>query len=86
MICKSYWSSTHKHQHLKEEDLRLQFIEFCGKYFCELMLVFGSCSSPGIFYDLAKLVLALVLLISKMDPELVQQHLDNVVGCGQESE
>ena len=82
LICKSDWSSAYKHQAVREEDLKLQFIEFGGKFFVELMLVFGAISSPGIFDDLAKVVLGLALLRSKMLPALVQQHLDDVVGVG----
>ena len=81
-ICKSDWSSAYKHQHVRTEDLKLQFVEFGGMLFCELMLVFGAISSPGIYDDLAKVVLACAILKSKIDPEMVQQHLDDVCACG----
>ena len=64
LITKSDWNSAYKHQFVRWEDLKLQFIKFLGKYFCELVLVFGSISSPGIYEDLAKVVLAISLLAS----------------------
>ena len=42
-------------------------------------MVFGTVSSPGIYDDLAKVILGLVLQRSDMDKRLVQQHLDDVV-------
>ena len=67
---------------VQQEDLKLQFVRFLDKYFCELALVFGSVSSPGIYDDLAKVVLGLALLMSGYPPELVSQHLDDVVAVG----
>ena len=40
LICKSDWNQAYKHQFVREEDLKLQFVKFMGKYFCELGLVF----------------------------------------------
>ena len=84
LITKSDWNSAYKHQMVREEDLKLQFVKFLGKYFCELALIFGSVSSPGIYDDLAKVVLGLALLMSGYPPELVSQHLDDVVAVGPE--
>ena len=82
LITKSDWNSAYKHQFTRVEDLKLQFVKFLGKYFCELALVFGAISSPGIYDDLAKIVLAIALLKSGMSPLLVSQHLDDVVAVG----
>ena len=82
LITKSDWNSAYKHQFVRWEDLKLQFIKFLGKYFCELALVFGSISSPGIYDDLAKVVLAISLLASGLPAQLVSQHLDDVVAVG----
>ena len=82
LITKSDWNSAYKHQFVRVEDLKLQFMKFLGKYFCELALIFGSVSSPGIYDDLAKVVLALALLASGLPPQLVSQHLDDVVAVG----
>ena len=82
LITKSDWNSAYKHQFVREEDLKLQFVKFMGKFFCELALVFGAISSPGIYDDLAKVVLGIAIKKSKMHPALVSQHLDDVVGVG----
>ena len=84
LITKSDWNSAYKHQMVHEQDLKLQFVKFLNKYFCELALIFGSISSPGIYDDLAKVVLGLALLMSGYPPELVSQHLDDVVAVGAE--
>ena len=81
-ISKSDWNSAYKHQFVAEKDLKLQFVKFLGKFFCELALVFGAISSPGIYDDLAKVVLMLALKRSKLSPALVCQHLDDVVAVG----
>jgi hypothetical protein len=44
--------------------------------------VFGAISSPGIYDDLAKVVLAIALLKSGLPAQLVSQHLDDVVAVG----
>ena len=82
LICKSDWNQAYKHQFVREEDLKLQFVKFMGKYFCELALVFGAGSSPGIYDDLAKVVLVLAKLKSKISDDHVSQHLDDVAGVG----
>ena len=82
LISKSDWNAAYKHQFTRVEDLKLQFVKYLGKYFCELALVFGAISSPGIYDDLAKVVLAIALLKSGLSPLLVSQHLDDVVAVG----
>ena len=82
LICKSDWSSAYKHIAVQKEDLKLQVIEWGGRYFIELMLVFGAISSPGIFDDLAKVIVGLAIIMSGIPKELVQQHLDDVVAVG----
>ena len=37
----------------REEELKLKFVKFMGKYFCELALVFGAGTGPGIYSYLA---------------------------------
>ena len=82
LLCKSDWNQAYKHIHVREEDIRLQFIEFGGRLFAELRLVFGAISSPGIYDDLAKIIVALACIKSGFPKELVQQHLDDVCACG----
>ena len=36
LMCKSDWNSAYKHQMVRQEDLKLQFVKFLDKYFCEL--------------------------------------------------
>lgn len=82
LICKSDWAAAYKHVSVREEDLKLQVMEFGGRYFVELMLIFGGISSAGIYDDLAKVILGLALLRSGCSARLVQQHLDDVVAVG----
>ena len=82
LICKSDWNQAYKHQFVREEDLKLQFVKFLGKFFCELALVFGAGSSPGIYDDLAKVVLAIAVSMSRIRWDLISQHLDDVVAVG----
>ena len=50
--------------------------------FCEPMLVFGSISFLRIYDVLAKVVVACTILQSKIDEDIVQEHLDDVCGVG----
>lgn len=67
---------------MAEEDLRLQFMKWGARYFVELMLIFGTKSSPGIYDDLAKVILECSRLLAGMPRYLVCQHLDDVLGIG----
>ena len=82
LICKNDWNQAYKHQFVREEDLKLQFVQFMGKYFCELALVFGAGSSPGIYSDLASIPLAIAIKKSGIRKDLVGMHLDDVVAVG----
>ena len=81
-MCKSDWNQAYKHQFVRDEDLKLQFVEFMGKYFCELALVFGAGSSPGIYTDLALVPLCIAIKMSGIRKDHVGMHLDDVVGVG----
>ena len=59
------------------EDLKLQWFQWLGKYFCELSLVFGAVSSVGIYDRLENIMLHIVLHRSKFPPSMVSQHLDD---------
>ena len=82
LICKSDWNQAYKHQFVREEDLKLQFVKFMGKYFCELALVFGASSSPGIYTDLALVPLHIAIKKSGISKDHVGMHLDDVVAVG----
>ena len=78
LMTKADWSDAYKHIHVREEDRDLQWFKWLGKYFVELMLVFGTRSSPGIYDRVAKLILDLVLVVSRFPRTMVCQFLDDV--------
>ena len=78
LMTKIDWSDAYKHLHVRPEDLHLQWFSWLGKYFVELCLVFGTASSPGIYDRAAKLVLDLVIRLSRFPANLVCQYLDDV--------
>ena len=78
LMTKADWSDAYKHIHVREEDRDLQWFEWLGRYFVELMLVFGTRSSPGIYDRVAKLILELVLVVSRFPRALECQFLDDV--------
>ena len=77
-MTKADWSDAYKHIHVREEDRDLQWFEWLGRYFVELMLVFGTRSSPGIYDRVAKLILELVLVVSRFPRALVCQFVDDM--------
>ena len=81
LMTKLDWSDAYKHQHVRKEDLNLQWFQCMGKYFCEPCLVFGASSSAGIYDQSAKLVLDLVICYSGFPRNMVCQYLDDVCAC-----
>ena len=79
------WGDAYKHVRVRHEDLKLQVIEFAGRYFVELKLVFGACSSPGIYDEISDLILDLAIMESKILRPLVTKHLDDTLGVGSNS-
>jgi hypothetical protein len=77
-ISKTDWADAYKHIAVRREDQDLQWFEWCGRYFKELMLIFGSASSAGIFDEAAKTVLDIVCRIAKFPASMVCQHLDDI--------
>ena len=80
LICKSDWNQAYKH--IRQEDVKFQFIEFGGRFFAGLMLVLGAISSPVIYDDFSKVVVALACIIPGFLGKLVQQHLYSVCVVG----
>lgn len=76
---KSDWQSAYKHLAVRPEDLELQVIQFGGRFFVELMLVFGTTSSPFIFSDSASLVARLAALQSQTPSSLAPMCLDDLM-------
>ena len=83
VFCKADWTAAYKHIHVRPQDLRLQVVELGGRYFVERALVFGSCSSPGIYDRTAKVIIRLAAKQAGTEEESVLQCLDDVVGFGQ---
>ena len=71
---------------MRKEDHNLQMFQFWGKLFSEVMLTFGGGSSAGIYDDMAKLVKEISMKKSDTDPRMINQVLDDVVGCGAEGD
>ena len=82
LVFKIDWSDAYKHIKVRNEDLKLQVIEFGGRYFVELRLVFGARSSPGIYDEVSDVILDMAVLKSKIIRTRVTKHLDDTLGVG----
>ena len=71
---------------MRKEDHKLQVFEFGGRLFGEVMCTFGGVSSAGMFDDIAKVVKRLAEMDSRIDKRMVNQVLDDVVGCGSQGD
>ena len=78
-ICRS---DAYKHIRVCDEDVRLQIIQFAGKYFAELKLVFGARSSAGIYDLVSEIILVLALKQSSFPRTLATKHLDDILALG----
>ena len=78
VMIKMDWADAYKHIHVREEDVRLQWFAWLGRYFAEVCLVFGAVSSVGIYDRAAKVVLDIVLRMTRFPAAMVCQHLDDV--------
>ena len=78
LMTKADWSDAYKHIRVREEDRKLQWFSWLGRFFVELGLVFGTVSSPGLYDRAAKVVLDLVLRLCRFPREMVCQYLDDV--------
>ena len=76
-ITKTDWANAYKHIAVVEQDTKLQWFEWGGKYFKELCLIFGASSSAGIFDATAKVVLELVCRVAGFSRSMICQHLDD---------
>lgn len=82
VVCKVDWKDAYKHIKVCKEDLKLQFIQFAGRLFVELKLVFGAKSSPGLYDSVSDVIRDLAILDSDILPTMVTKHLDDVLGVG----
>ena len=76
VVCKIDWSDAYKHIRVCDEDVRLQFIQYAGRYFVELKLVFGAISSPGLYDLVSDFILILALRQASFPRTLATKHLD----------
>ena len=60
----------------------LQFLFVGGRFFLERCLTFGSSSSPGIYDDLAELIVCLVLHILSWKRDMICRQLDDTIFLG----
>ena len=81
MFAKTDWANAYKHLAVKLKDTDLQWFMWGGKFFKELMLVFGGSSSAGIFDLTAKVVLDIVCRLSGFPRSMVCQHLDDIIAA-----
>ena len=82
-VCKIDQTAAYKHQHVVKEDWKLQIVEWGGRFFLEMRLMFGTKSSPGIYDELHKAFLfSTIDLTPEFTREDVEQHLDDVLGVG----
>ncbi len=76
------WTGAYKQIRVDESDHPLEYIEWLGRFFLELCLIFGGVSSVDIYDRFAKIVLFIVLVESGMSLSLMVQQIDDVVACG----
>ena len=75
-------NSAYKHISVHPEDRNLQVLHFCGRFFIETQLTFGSRSSPDRFDLISDLPLEFALLRSGLKRTSVIKQLDDVVCFG----
>ena len=75
-------NSAYKHISVHPEDCNLQVLHFCGRFFIETQLTFGSRSSPDRFDLISDLPLEFALLRSGLKRTSVIKQLDDVVCFG----
>ena len=78
-ITKTDWGDAYKHLPVRKDDLPLQYFMWLGMFFLELCLIFGCCSSVGLFDRLAKVILSVVLALAQFPADQVCQHLDVIM-------
>ena len=72
LINKLDYEDAYKHIHVRRKDLKLQVVQWGGKNFVEMKLIFGSKSSPGIFDEMAKVFLWCTMTLSGLPRGQVQ--------------
>ena len=83
IVMKKDLVSAFKHFLVNKDCLPHQVIRWGGRYFVELALMFGVASSPSIFWEGFRLFVVCIIQLSAIDRSLVEQHLDDILGIGQ---
>ena len=66
---------------VRKSIVKYQGFSLLGKYFVETQLVFGACSSPGIYDLLHEIFLLVARLRCNGDPDHLHRTLDDFVAC-----
>ena len=82
VVCKIDWCDAYKHLKVRPEDVGLQVVQYGGRYFVELKLVFGARSSPGIYDGVSNVIRDIAIAESGIKPYLVAKHLDDILAVG----
>ena len=82
LMAKCDWNAAYKHFHVKENQLRYNYVSWLGMFFLELCLTFGCISSVGIYDRGARVIIWIALLLTGYPQFLVIQHLDDMVCIG----
>ena len=80
LFFKCDWQSAYKHIHVKQKQLKYQWFNWLGMFFCELCLIFGNISSVGLYDRLARLMVTIAVQLAEFPPILAVQHLDDLCG------
>ena len=85
VFLKVDWADAYKHISVSPEDTDLQWFIWMDRAFKELCLIFGAASSPGIFDEVAKIVLFIVAKRAGFPMGLIIQHLDDCCAAASKS-
>ena len=84
IVMKKDLESAYKHFMVSKDCLPNQVFRWGGRYFVELALMFGTSSSPSIFWEGFRLFVSCIILLSGINRAVVEQHLDDVLAIGQD--
>ena len=82
-FCKQDWADAYKHVHVRQEDIRLQVVEWGGMFFIDRSLTFGMSSSPGIYHLVSSVVKRVALSLENLPLRNTYQVLDDCGYIGQ---
>ena len=83
VVMKKDLVSAFKHFMVSKDCLPYQVFRWGGRYFVDLALMFGTGSSPSIFWEAFRLFVVCIMRLSNINRALVEQYLDDVLAIGQ---